>query len=69
MKKTTVVRAVAENIADSLMTNGSKEKAARLQLRDANERDLGGLCRGVVIDQIEHGILNFLKSLTVEVEQ
>lgn len=67
MKKTTAVRAVAENITDSLMTNGSKEKAARLQLRDANERDLGGLCRVAVVDQIEHGILNFLKGLTVEV--
>lgn len=68
MNKTTVVRAAAENIADSLMTNGNKKMADRLHLRDANENDLGGLCRGVVVDRIESGILNFLKSLTVEVK-
>lgn len=43
---------LAENIADTLMTNGSHERAVRIQLRGPNERDLGGWCRAAMVEQI-----------------
>lgn len=41
--------ALARRIADALMTNGHGEKARRLQLRDKDEKDLGGYCRQAVL--------------------
>jgi len=41
--------APACRIADALMTNGHGEKARRLQLRDEDEKDLGGYCRQAVL--------------------
>ena len=41
--------ALACKIADALMTNGHGQKARRLQLRDEDEKDLGGYCRQAVL--------------------
>lgn len=41
--------ALANRIADALMTNGEGKKARRLQLRDSHEKDLGGYCRQAVL--------------------
>ncbi len=46
-------RAIAEAIAECLFRNGTGQKAARLVLHDANERDLGGWCKKAVADVIE----------------
>lgn len=41
-------RRIAEKLTRELMRNNLNERAARLQLRDKNERDLGGYCRNAV---------------------
>jgi len=38
----TDARRIAERIAKALFTNGAGEKANRLELKDINERGLGG---------------------------
>lgn len=45
-------RELATKIADALFTNGFQEKARRIVLEAADGRDLGGLCRGAVVDII-----------------
>ena len=44
----------AEEFVESLFTNGSKQKADRLVLTvdSSPKKDLGGLCRGAVIDRL-----------------
>lgn len=56
MLKLNKQRKLARRIATALMVNGMGEKAERLQLRDMNEKDLGGLCR----DAVEHVIYKTL---------
>ncbi len=47
-------RRLAEEVAGALMVNGGGEVADRLVLtKDGPHRDLGGRCRGSVIDTIE----------------
>lgn len=52
------IRVVAEKIAERLFWNGRGIEAERLvQWRDSDRRNLGGWCKGAVIDQIEN-VLN-----------
>ncbi len=39
-------------IVEELFVNGAGVEAERLVLEGANGRDLGGLCKGVVIDRV-----------------
>ncbi len=43
---------LAERIADVLFVNGAKQRADRLQMCDANNKDLGGWNRRAVVDQV-----------------
>lgn len=52
-----VTTTLAEKIADRLFTNGVDEVADRLVLELRGKQDLGGWCRGAVIDQI-NAVLN-----------
>ena len=49
-------RWAAEQIVEKLFTNGNGDKADRLQLRQKSggilERDIGGYCKGAVLDLI-----------------
>lgn len=45
-------KTLAETIADELFINGFGEKAVRLKMVDATERDLGGWCRAAVVQKI-----------------
>lgn len=47
-KRPSDIKRVVKRIADLLMMDGNGNRAERLQLRDANERDLGGNCRKAV---------------------
>jgi hypothetical protein len=57
MKRKLSRKDIAVLIANELMKNNANEKAARLQLRDKNENDLGGYCRSVVIEIIERELM------------
>lgn len=47
------LRSIAEAIANDLFSCGSGEQAERLVLfQDSTKRNLGGLCKGAVIDRI-----------------
>ena len=46
-------RHLASRIADTLFTNGSKQKAERLVLELGGKRDGGGWCKSAAIDAIE----------------
>lgn len=62
MTKTTPVRELARKIATSLFTTGSQETATRLELKDGQEKSLGGWCFEAAVSQIETALKESKKS-------
>jgi hypothetical protein len=53
-------RDVVTRIVDSLFVNGQGDVAERLVLTSKHGRDLGGWCRGAIVDRILDGLSAFL---------
>lgn len=54
----TETRLLAERIAMRLFTRGDGKVANRLELKDENERGMGGWGFGPAVDQVEAELLN-----------